>query len=457
MRGRAIGALVGLLAIPLIAGQGTQKKRTPGTAPRAAAPVPPAPSPGAAKHPLKTIHFTGNRRIEAVKILEASGLKIGQPVDQADFEAARMRLLATGAFESIGFGYQPDKSGGGYDASFELVEVVQMFPYIFEDLPASDADLRAVISKQAPIFGPEIPASPAVLQPIERALSGALGGVLVQAHMLATLRGGEPKIVFRQPGDRPRISEVHFSGSREIDADRLATAFAGVAIGSEFKEAEIRGLLDQSVRPLYEAHGFIRVAFPKIVAVTSTEPEVKAVAVTVTVDEGPAYKLGKVTYAGGDAREMDKAAGLRGGDTVNFDEVKKAEESVVQRYRGKGYIHAALKTDRTVHDDQHTVDLRMTLDAGPQFAFGKLTIEGLDIFGEPAIRKMWGDREGKPYDANFPEAFLKDVHDQALFDNLGKTSAKTRVDEQARTVDVTLIFEGTKGPGGRGRARREGF
>ena len=164
-----------------------------------------------------------------------------------------------------------------------------------------------------------------------------------------------------------------------------------------------------------------------------------------------------MTYAGGDAREMDKAAGLRGGDAVNFDEVKKAEDNIVQRYRGKGYLHAALKTDRTVHDDQHTVDLRMMLEPGPQFMFGKLAIEGLDIIGEPAIRKMWGDREGKPYDANFPEAFLKDVHDQGLFDNLGKTTSKIKINEEVRTVDVTLTFEGTKGQGGRGRGRREVF
>jgi outer membrane protein assembly factor BamA len=458
MRGLTISVFVAVLAHSLAAGQAAQKKPAPAVAPRALASADAAAPDQAARHPLETVRFTGNKRIGTVKILTASGLKIGQQVNQADFEAARMRLLATGAFESIGFNYEPRKSGNGYDATFELVEVAQMFPYIFEDLPASDAELRAIVTKQAPIFGAEIPAARSFLQPIEHALSTALGGgVVVEAHMLATLHSDEPKIVFRQPGERPRISEVHFSGNHEIDPDKLAAAFAEVAIGSEFKEVEVRALLDRSVRPLYEARGFIRVAFPKIVAVPSKEPEVVGVAVTVTVDEGAAFKLGKVTYAGGDAREMDKAADLRGGDIVNFDEVKKGEDRIVQRYRGKGYLHAALKTERTVHDGPHTVDLRVTLDPGPRFAYGKLSIEGLDIFGEPAIRKMWGDREGKPYDTEAPDAFLKDVHEQGLFDNLGKTSSKTKIDDAARTVDVTLIFEGTKGTPGRGRGRRQAF
>ena len=74
------------------------------------------------------------------------------------------------------------------------------------------------------------------------------------------------------------------------------------------------------------------------------------------------------------------------------------------------------------------------------------------MISEPAIRKMWGVKEGKPFDAEFPDAFLKDVRDQGLFDNLGDTSAQTKVNEDRRTVDVTLIFLGSK-PTDAGRKR----
>jgi len=57
---------------------------------------------------------------------------------------------------------------------------------------------------------------------------------------------------------------------------------------------------------------------------------------------------------------------------------------------------------------------------------------------------MWGAKEGKPFDAEYPDAFLKDVHDQGIFDNLGDTSAQTKVNEDRKTVDVTLIFLGSK-------------
>jgi outer membrane translocation and assembly module TamA len=77
------------------------------------------------------------------------------------------------------------------------------------------------------------------------------------------------------------------------------------------------------------------------------------------------------------------------------------------------------RADRRVDDKEHTVDLAVNVEAGPEFKYGALEIRSLDLNSEPAIRKMWGVKEGKPFDAEYPDAFLKDVHDQGIFDNLG--------------------------------------
>ena len=41
------------------------------------------------KYPLEAFHVEGNQQISAERILNASGLKIGAPVNKADFDAAR--------------------------------------------------------------------------------------------------------------------------------------------------------------------------------------------------------------------------------------------------------------------------------------------------------------------------------------------------------------------------------
>ena len=115
-----------------------------------------------------------------------------------------------------------------------------------------------------------------------------------------------------------------------------------------------------------------------------------------------------------------------------------------KRYRGNGYMHVSEKVDREVHDADHTVDVVVTIDQGPQYRFGKLKIDGLDILSEPEIRKMWGDHEGKPFQPDFPDSFLARVREEGIFENLGKTRAETDIDEASKIVDVTLHFTGGK-------------
>jgi outer membrane protein insertion porin family len=398
-------------------------------------------------YPLIALTVIGNKHFRPAQIIAASGLKTGQLVRKADFDAARRRLLETGAFESVGYEYKPSAAKNGYDASFDVVEVALMYPYRFEDLPAPDAALREILRKHEPLLGDEIPATREVLGRYERTLTEFLAGKVQVQGRLSNEFPGEPAIVFRPAGERPRISEVHFTGNDTLGTKDLTMKFADVAVGAEFSEASVRRILDASIRPLYEARGRIRVAFPKIVAEPSKEAGVNGVSVTVAIDEGPAYTLGAVHFAGVDAKqskEFEALASFHQGETANFDEIQAGINKIAKRYKSNGYLHAFVRVERTIHDQERTVDLTITPEAGPRYSFGKLAIEGLDLIGEPAVRKLWGERAGKPFDPDFPDAFLKQIRDAAMFDNLGEASAETKIDEASRTVDVTLLFRGAK-------------
>jgi len=81
------------------------------------------------------------------------------------------------------------------------------------------------------------------------------------------------------------------------------------------------------------------------------------------------------------------------------------------------------------------------IDEGPQYVFGNLNVEGLDLNGESAIRKIWTHKPGSPYNPEYPEYFLRYVREEGMFDNLGETHADTRINDQTHTVDVTLMFK----------------
>lgn len=439
-------ALMLVIGVPFVSAQ--QKKRAPAPPAKAADQQLPEP------FPLKTLTITGNKRIAADKIAGASGLKIGAPVLKSDFEHARTRLLASGAFESVGFEFKPSADNKGYDGTLQVVEIDQLYPYRFEDLPVPDETLHAAIRKQEFLLGDQIPATTELIDRYVAALQSAVGDKVKVTGKLNSDIPGHLMIVFRPNYPRPAVSEVRFTGNQVLPSTLLTRALSEAAVGTAFSQVTMRALLDSTIRPLYEARGRIRVAFPKIEAVPA--PLIDGVIVKVTVDEGESYTLSGLKFTGvpaADQKDVARAAGLQAKDIANFDDVKTALDRVEKRYQSKGYLKAKAGVDREVDDQAHTVALTIHVETGELYRMGKLEILGLDINSEPVIRKMWGIKAGAPFQAGYPDAFFKDIRDQQIFDNLGKTRQETNIDEASHVVNVKLFFTGEppkKGGSGNG-------
>jgi hypothetical protein len=54
---------------------------------------------------------------------------------------------------------------------------------------------------------------------------------------------------------------------------------------------------------------------------------------------------------------------------------------------------------------------------------------------------MWTHQPSTPYNPEYPDYFLRRVHEENLFDNLGETRAETKTDDKTHIVDVTLSFK----------------
>ncbi|MGH9559293.1 MAG: POTRA domain-containing protein [Bryobacteraceae bacterium] len=393
--------------------------------------------------PLESLAIHGNSRIASGKIAAVSGLKIGTPVTKANFDNARTRLLATGAFLSVGYEFKPAADKQGYDATIEVAEVPQFFPYRFEDLPVPDEKLRAALRQQEPIFDDEIPATDEVLKRYASVIQQIVDGKEKVTGKLNSDVPGKLTIVFGTNQPRPNIAEVHFIGNQVLPEAVLMKTLSGVAIGTPYTDTRVRLLLDSSIRPLYEARGRIRVSFPKIAAEPANN--IDGVSITVTVEEGPSYDLGPVGFTGvarADVGELRRLGKFQTGDIANFDQVNAGLDRIYHEYRGRGYLKASGQVTRGIDDKAHTVALSIALDPGARYTMGNLDIKGLDIESEPEIRKIWGLKTGAAFDPEYPDVFLKGVRDQGLFDNLGKTRAEMHINESSRTVDVTLYFSG---------------
>jgi outer membrane protein assembly factor BamA len=181
--------------------------------------------------------------------------------------------------------------------------------------------------------------------------------------------------------------------------------------------------------------------------------------VTVTVDEGQSYELGKVAIEGPSPLAPDvllKAGDFKTGDVANFDRVTQGLERIRLAVRHAGYLEAKVAMDRKIDNDKKAVDVAVHIDAGPRFTMGKLNIVGLDLNGEFEIKRIWTMKEGGPFNADYPDLFLTRVREEGLFENLGKTKSEFKINEREHTADVTLTFAGEnpeQKPGSRGRGR----
>jgi len=400
--------------------------------------------PGPAATQVRSLKVQGNKTFTAAGIIELSGIKVGQIADSAAFEAARLKLANSGVFERVGYKYAP-APGGGLDATFEVIEIPQVFPYRFEDLPASPAEMIAHLKQTDPLFAERIPATKEFLIRYARALEAFLQPKGLKEGVVSKLVpdvGDSLVVIFRPDRPLPTISQVSFHGNEAVPTAALQIAMNQIAMGAVYKEELVRQYLETTIRPIYEQRGRLEVAFPKVTATPSADNTGRNVSIDVI--EGPSFDLGAIRLRGysGDAKTLYQTLVLQPGDLANMTEVATAVKRARAFLVREGHLKAEAKFERLLRreKDKPLADLTVTVTPGPVYTFGKLKIEGLDILNEPQLRKMWALENGKPYNGEYPELFLSRIRDEGLFENLGTTKAIPTPNEQTRVVDVRLVF-----------------
>jgi outer membrane protein insertion porin family len=422
---------------------------------------PAAPAP--ARWPIESLKVEGNHSYSQQQVLAVAALRVGQVVGRSEFDAARDRLLASGAFDTVSYKFAPEADTRGFVATFTVTEIEQVYPVRFDELHVSERDLTATLKARDPLFAQgRLPASQPVFQRYVKWVQEYLAEHGIEEKIIGSVvpdRPGEFVISFHPDRPLPSVALIHFQGNQVVTAAILQDAIQGVAVGMPYTEDRFRDALNASVRPIYEARGRVRVAFPNIK--TQPNKDVSGLDVTVGVDEGETYNLGKVAIEGPTPlkpEELLKEGDFKTGDLANFDKINDGLEHIKKALRHAGYMNAQVTTRRGIDDDKRTVALTLWVDAGTQFTMRKLTVVGLDLDSEAEINRIWTMKPGKPFNPDYPDLFLKRVKDEGLFDNLGKTKAEYKINEQDHTADVTLTFGGAPPPPtGAGRRGGRGY
>jgi outer membrane protein insertion porin family len=248
--------------------------------------------------PIESLKVEGNHNYSAQQVLAIAGLKVGQVVGRAEFDVARDRLLAAGAFDTVSYKFAPevgtrvrrhvygDRNRAG-------------IPRALRRSARFGARFDATLKAKDPIFADgKLPASQPVFQRYQKWVQEYLAAKGITEKIIGGVipdRPGEFVISFHPDRPLPAVALIFFKGNQVVPQAKLQDAIQP-AVGMPYTEDRFREALNASVRSVYEARGRVRVSFPSI----KTEPnkDVTGLNVTVTVDEGEVYKLGKVNIDG---------------------------------------------------------------------------------------------------------------------------------------------------------------
>lgn len=147
--------------------------------------------------------------------------------------------------------------------------------------------------------------------------------------------------------------------------------------GGRFDEVEFQEDLE-ILRKLYLDEGYLDVSIPES-NVTLEYPSESEILITVRIDEGRQYRVGRVTFEGNElfrSMELYPFLSLLPGDTFSPTKLDEDVERLSDLYGTLGYLDAAVRPERIANIETGDIDLVYRVNEGDRFDVESILIEG---------------------------------------------------------------------------------
>jgi hypothetical protein len=397
--------------------------------------------PACAQIIAKKVTFTGVPQSQT-DLLAYSGLAPGKPLSHADVDAAVQKLMDTGFFGNIQYKYD------GTELLFTLTPADGALPVVYANFPWwDDAALNAAVAAKVPLYHGSLPAESSLQPLVINAITAMLAQKGVQAAITAVPAqdpaGKTTGIVFHIDAPPVQVGTVTLTGASTAFAQPVA-AIEQAAAGQNFDGA-VESTLTTALRAVYHREGYLEVAMNGF---AHGEPQVAGgkvlVPVSASIAEGAQYKVASITLAGSTLVSPDdfaKTAKLHPGDIANEDLLRATLAALATPYRSHGYLRAKIDAAERFDTAARTVSYAVTIDPGPVFRMGELSLMNLSTQQRADVLKFWPLQEGDIYDGTVATSFL--VKNKLNLHSLDGWSAtwKAYEHEDTKIVDLVVTFQ----------------
>jgi len=422
---------------------------------------------------ISEINVSGNRRIPAETIKSRIFVKPGDIYDTAALERDFNSLWNTGYFEDIKI--LREQTPKGWRLIFQVKEkpTIRTIDYAgASSVSNSDILDRFKLDKVGLVV--ESQYDPTRIKKAEVSIKGLLAE---HGRQFATIRTEVRQIppaavgitfVIKE-GPKVKVGKITFVGNKNINARILRGAMKNLKpVGiphSIFLEALFAKTYDatkleedtERVRAEYQNRGYFKAGGgdPKTeihdtghkgphIPLIQSGPG-KAVDITIPIDEGEKYRLGKITFKNNKA--ISNVAALRSlfplkdGDIFSRDKIAKGLEALRKAYGQFGYINYTGVPSTTFDDDKKLAFLEIDVDEGKQFYVRRIEFTGNTTTRDKVIRRELALEEGGVYNSILWERSLLRLNQLSYFDQLKPDDpnvTEKKLDEKNGQVDLTL-------------------
>ncbi len=263
---------------------------------------------------------------------------------------------------------------------------------------------------------------------------------------------GENEVVLTyrvNEGKRIRIAKIHFEGVRHFSPRKLRRImqtkqkwFLSFLTGAGNLDREVLKTDAERLTAFYYDNGFIDVRIDEPIIAREKD----GLHVTIKVDEGEVYKVGRTELAGDLLPEAEEAAAklnLKAGDTFRASRLRQDISLLTEVYGDRGYAFVNVTPETAVHPETRTVDVAYRISKGPEVYFDRIEISGNTKTRDKVIRRELQVQEQQRFSGTGLRRSQERLRRLGFFEDVTLTTRRSDTPDR-----LNLLVDVKEGPTG---------
>src|SRR6185437_7604283 len=234
------------------------------------------------------------------------------------------------------------------------------------------------------------------------------------------------------------VRRVNFVGNHAISDDDLRGVISTqegnilsllTSAGTYREDVFQRDLL--LIQAHYWDHGYVQVKVGN--PLVELSPDKQSMYITITIDEGPQYRLGKVDVTGDLLMPKEfflERVSVKSGDIFNRSKLSNDLEKLTDYYKDRGYAYVNASPATPVNEKTRTVDVYFEIQKGELVSINRINIRGNTKTRDKVIRRELRIYEGDTYNQSLLDYSKKRANALGYFEKVEMSTKRADADDK---------------------------